>query len=192
MKRRDVKDRSDRYLKPRRYLRLRNKRIFYALKVIEILAGAVWKASRGIEMRRHTNVSRDIYETYDDREMRIFERGEVFTEKHGKLDFATFREIRDELLAPVIGEIELLLEKSPHHRPRILEVGCGNGTNLMLLKQKFGDTVDLKGIDIAKERISQGQGYWKDKLEGVDLRVDSATELKSLENDSMDLVWVLS
>lgn len=75
MKRRVQKDRSKRYLHPRRFPRIRNKRLFYSLKVVEILAGAVWKASRGIEMRRHTNVSRDIYETYDDREMRIFEKG---------------------------------------------------------------------------------------------------------------------
>lgn len=89
----------------------------------------------------------------------------------------------------MISEIERLLRESPVARPEILEVGCGNGTNLTLLKLRFGDAISLKGIDIAQQRIELGRSYWKEKLEGVDLQIDSATELTSLDDGSVDLVF---
>ncbi len=37
---------------------------------------------------------------------------------------------------------------------KILEIGCGGGTNLYPIKQKFGEQVNLYGVDISKVAIS--------------------------------------
>lgn len=146
---------------------------------------------KGRELRRHTTLARGIYQKYDDIEMRLYEGGQRYTYNHGKMGVVPFKEIRHANLAPIIAEIEKLLAAAPKKKLNVLEVGCGNGTNIVILKEKFGDKVNFHGFDISPNRIEQGKKYWKTKLDGVDLKVDSALELANYADNSMDLIYTL-
>jgi ubiquinone/menaquinone biosynthesis C-methylase UbiE len=70
-----------------------------------------------------------------------------------------------------------------------LEVGCGNGTNLMVLRRALDERVCLRGIDISAERLRLGREYWGDWLYGVEMVADSATTLATQADHSADLVY---
>lgn len=146
------------------------------------------KLTLGKEVRRHFGISTEIYEAYSDWEMRAYENGSRWTVNGERMAVVSFREIRAHYLETVIAEAKKL-EKSLGRPIRILEVGCGNGTNLMVLKSELSDETVLFGIDVAKERIRLGVEYWGSKLDGVQLSVDSATTLSTFEDETVDLVF---
>lgn len=182
------KDRAARYISPRkRYVT--SPRLYFWGKRIELIIGLLKKLRRGREIRRHFGISHAIYETYDDWEMRAYEQGSQWTLDHDRMAQVSFKAIRDYYLAPIVAEVERLHAADPSRPVEVLEVGCGNGTNLMVLKAILGDTVRLRGIDISGERLKLGRTYWSERLAGVELTEDSALTLETQEDASADLVF---
>ncbi|MEO1557502.1 MAG: class I SAM-dependent methyltransferase [Pseudomonadota bacterium] len=104
------------------------------------------------------------------------------------MKLTSFKDVRDYALAPVIKEINTLIAEG-NAKPRVLEAGCGNCINLMLLHKEFGEHIELVGIDITSQRLKVAQTYWGDKLGSAKIMVDSVLELKSAEDSSFDLVF---
>ncbi|MGB3406274.1 MAG: class I SAM-dependent methyltransferase [Jannaschia sp.] len=182
-------DRAAPYLNPRRRpFRSSSARLFFAKRTLKQIRDFLRKLKRGEEFRRHTSISFDDYETYDDWEIRIDEEGSNFTLYHGAMAQTSFREIRDHYLEPVKEQIERLLDAGGP-RPRVLEVGAGNCTNLVRLKETFGDRIELSGVDLSPERLRVGKTYWGERLEAVDLSVDSALTLSTIKDAEFDLVY---
>ncbi len=107
---------------------------------------------------------------------------------NGRLTQIPHRVVRQSYMSPVIDEIERI--GATLDRPvRVLEVGCGNGTNLVLLRETLNVDVELAGIDISPSRIEVGREHWKERLADVDLSVTSATDLSAYSDDYFDLVY---
>lgn len=184
------KDKAAKYITPRKHLiTVRSPRLFFLGKRIELVLGLLKKLKRGQEIRRHFGVSHSAYQAYDDWEMRAYEQGSTWTLDHGRMNRVPFTEIRGYYLAPVIAEIETLHAADPSRPVDVLEVGCGNGTNLMVLRKALGDKVRLRGIDISAERLKLGRDYWGERLDGVEMVEDSATTLATQADGSADIVY---
>jgi SAM-dependent methyltransferase len=183
-------DKAAKYITPRkRMIEIRSPRLFFWGKRIELVLGLLKKLRKGQEIRRHFGVSHSAYQAYEDWEMRAYEQGSTWTYDHGRMARVPFVRIRDYYLAPVIAEIELLHQSDPSRPVEVLEVGCGNGTNLMVLRKALGEKVRLSGIDISAERLRLGRDYWGDRLDGVEMVEDSATTLATQADGSADLVY---
>ena len=164
--------------------------LYFWSKQIELKLSLSKKLKRNKEIRRYFGISTEIYEKYTDWEMRAYENGSQWTTNGTKMGVVSFKKIRTHYLEPVVSEIAKLHRELS--RPiRVLEVGCGNGTNLQFLKTELGDKVNLTGIDISRERIEQGKNYWGDRLTHVSLRVDSATQLNSFNEDEVDIIYTV-
>ena len=136
----------------------------------------------------HGDGSKNIYDTYGDRELRNYETGTCRALVNGEIKRLPYTEVRSAYVAPVIGEIQRAA--ATRSRPiRVLEVGCGNATNLMLLRRNFGQTVELSGIDISGSRIKVGRKYWNRRLDGVFLHEASATDLSLFQDNQFDVVY---
>ncbi|WP_445679294.1 class I SAM-dependent methyltransferase [Radicibacter daui] len=134
--------------------------------------------------------SKDEYDQYDDREMMQFEHGNCRALVNGYLQELPFSEVRNAYLDSVYRVISENIKSNLENRKiRILEVGCGNGTNLMLLNSAFGDAVELSGVDISAERIKRGTEYWGRRLGSATLSVADATEMNGIESNSYDVVY---
>jgi len=187
-----AKDKAEKYINPRfRLVKIRSASVFFFAKRIELILGLLKKMKRGQEIRRHFGVSHSVYEVYDDWEMRAYENGSNWTLDHGRMNFVSFIDVRNYYLAAVISEAKRLYEINEGRPVEILEVGCGNGTNLMVLAEALGEKVKLRGIDISTQRIAKGQPYWGEKLTDVEMLEDSATTLATQNDASADLVFSL-
>lgn len=82
------------------------------------------------------------------------------------------------------GQGQILAERLQENT-RILEIGCGNGTNIAFLQQKTN--ASWAGIDISAPSINRAK---KNCLSGTDLRVGSFEELPFEEN-SFDCVFAV-
>ena len=90
-------------------------------------------------------------------------------------------------ISPVRSEILRLQEEvSPLN---VLEVGCGNGTNLKILRDSVGTGVNLCGVDIASNRIKVGQEYWGDAIAEVEFYTMDATDLRQFQTGQFDLAF---
>jgi len=119
--------------------------------------------------------SRDSYDAYDDSEQRAFYGEKKLLCRDGDRNiWATEREARDRYLAPVEAEIRSLLETA--EKVSVLEIGCGNCINIMLLKERFGERIDLHGVDISTGRINVAKEFFGEKLEGVPLWIESVAD----------------
>ncbi len=184
------RDPAERFLSKRQGgVLIKSPRIYYARKRLKLVSQLLRRLKKGAEIRRHFGVSKSVYEKYTDWEMRIYEHGSRITFNRGRMDRVSFKEIRAYYLAPIIEHIEALHRADPSRPVEVLEVGCGNGTNLMILKGALGDAVRLRGIDVSPERIKLGYEYWGDAVEGVEMQVDSATVLETQADGSADLVY---
>jgi len=182
-------DKAAKYFSPRKGIR--SARLFFAFKAWELLLTAWRKLNQGHDPRRHPAVSLAIYETYDDWEMRAYEQGARWTWIDSRMDLVPFTTIRAAYMAPIIAEMARLDSTLSQIRPlRVLEVGCGNGTNLMLLKQAHPGA-ELHGIDISPERMRVGRAYWGNRLDGVSMTTDSAITLATMADASFDLVYAV-
>lgn len=136
----------------------------------------------------HGSASHDEYEGYGDREIRSFETDRCKALVDGALVRIPYADVRASYLVPAIDAAKALREGLD--RPvRVLEVGCGNGTNLMLLREALGGDAELKGIDISPSRLEVGRTYWGERLAGVELVAASATDLSCFEDGQFDLVY---
>lgn len=163
--------------------------VFFWLKARSQLRRLRKRLDRGQEVRRHTTVSRDIYEDYGPWEQEVYLHGQEYTTCAGKIRLVPFTRIRAGYLAPVQAEVGRQLATAPGQRLRVLEVGAGNCINLMLLNEAFGDKVELVGIDISPRRLEVSRQIWGPKLDGVDLHVDSALDLATCADRSFDVVF---
>ena len=185
-----VRDKAAKYITPpARPFTIRSPKLFYWFKTWELLFSTLGKLRRDKEIRRHTSLSHDEYQTYDDWEMRAFEAGSTYTFNHGRMERVSFRVIRAASLAPIVDQIKGLLAQDHIGPLRVLEVGSGNGTNLMLLKAAFPTEIVFSGIEISAQRIAQGHQYWGARLAGIDIQVDSAISLDTLPDDAFDVVF---
>ena len=186
------RDKADKYINPRkRWITIRNPKVYFWGKRIEMIMGLMKKLKKGREIRRHFGVSHSAYQAYDDWEMRAYEQGSTWTLDHDRMNRVSFIAIRDYYLAPMIEQIEALYAADPTRPVEVLEVGCGNGTNLMVLARALGDKVALRCIDISGERLAQGRTYWGKRLDKVSMVEDSATTLATQADGSADLVYSL-
>ena len=164
--------------------------LYFWSKQIELKLSISKKLERNKEIRRYFGISTQIYEQYTDWEMRAYENGSQWTTNGNKMAVVSFKKIRMHYLMSVISEIDKLHREL--NRPiRVLEVGCGNGTNLQILKTELGDKVNLTGIDISNERIEQGKNYWGDRLADITFRVDSAIDLKTFSENDVDIIYTV-
>lgn len=184
------RDRAARYITPRKPLiEIRDPRLYFWNKRLKLVLSMLKKLRRGTEVRRHFGVSHSVYQDYGDWEMRAYEHGSTWPLDHGRMNRVRFTDIRAHYLAPVIAEIEALHAADPSRPVEVLEVGCGNGTNLTVLARGLGDKVRLRGIDISSERLRLGRAYWQDALDGVEMVEDSVTTLATQGDGSADLVY---
>lgn len=132
----------------------------------------------------------DSKESYDREgygELDSYKSGSEFCLYKGKIVWMSSAIIRDNYLKYLFKEVGTLLSnKKPI---KILEVGCGNGINLVNLKERYGKKIKLYGIDISNERIIIGKKYFGDKLKGVKLFQKSITEDTNWKDNNFDLVF---
>lgn len=85
----------------------------------------------------------------------------------------------------------LLVEKISGYTPfsRILEIGCGYGSNLYLLSKKF-PSVEFVGMDINPNAVRHGQEFFhEERCTNVNLEVGKAQDLKKYPDHSFDLIF---
>lgn len=160
-----------------------NAKIYYTFKFNTLLARFLIKLLLKKSFLKTTNDSRDIYERYDDREQNAWENDTTICLWHGKIKQIPIKNIRAAYLQHICNQINIIKPK------RILEIGCGNCINLVTLKKKYGDDIELYGIDIAQNRISVAKQYFKDALDGVHLQHVPITDVTSFEDGYFDLVF---
>lgn len=136
----------------------------------------------------HGDTSKNIYDEYGERELHDLQTGICLALKGGRLTKMPFAKVREAYIEPIAEVISQML-KGSNKTIRVLEVGCGNGSNLKILKEKFGDKVEFSGIDISGARIDTGKKFWGDKLNGIDLNEASATDLSLYKDELFDVVY---
>jgi ubiquinone/menaquinone biosynthesis C-methylase UbiE len=67
----------------------------------------------------------------------------------------------------------------------VLDAGCGTGYLSVLLAQKSASVI---GVDVSKNMIHEAKSYAQENKIEIDFRVDSCSELKTILNESMDVV----
>lgn len=119
--------------------------------------------------------SRDSYDAYDDSEQQEFYSDKKKLCRDGARNvWATEQEARDRYLAPIQEQIDSLLQEN--QTVSVHEIGFGNCINLVLLKERYGDRVRLTGIDISTGRLDVARGYFGDRLDGVELWIESVAD----------------
>lgn len=128
------------------------------------------------------------YDARDDYEHRDYENGSTVSRVNGKIKRLSHRETRDLYCAYLWPQIDAMLATKP--RIRLLEMGCGNCINLVLIKRRYGDKVELTGFDISQRRIDVAKQYFGAELDGVELRALSATDpVPENERGAWDLAF---
>jgi ubiquinone/menaquinone biosynthesis C-methylase UbiE len=75
---------------------------------------------------------------------------------------------------------------------RVLEIGCGTGTNLFYLRNIFPDA-EFVGIDINMRAIDLGNKYFLDKgIQNIKLFMKGADRLRDFKAESFDLVFSIA
>jgi SAM-dependent methyltransferase len=126
--------------------------------------------------------SLNIYQTKGDYEHQDYMNGSVQAVINGQIHRISHREARERYCAYLFEEIDRILPAAG--KLRILEVGCGNCINLVLLKQRYGDRIELTGHDISERRIAVAKEFFGDKLDGITFAVKSATDAVPAEEES--------
>lgn len=164
-------------------------RLYFLRKNIALL----WALEKNLRAKYtpsalHGNISKETYDEYGERELHDQETGICLALKNGCLIKIPFSKVREGYIEPVDNAISRMLKDSSK-TVRVLEVGCGNATNLKILKEKFGDKVDFSGVDISGARIETGKKFWSSKLINIDLYEASATDLSIFRDESFDIVY---
>lgn len=138
-------------------------------------------------IQKTTAQSRDIYQNYDDREIRAYfseSSTMLLNDRPVEMSFHREREIH---LSYIYSEIDALL--AVKDRVQILEIGCGNCINIYEILKKYGDKVSVSGVDISENRIVNGRKHFSDVLSQANLSVASITEKTTFDDNSFDLVY---
>ena len=157
---------------------------------IQILRGAADKADDQAKKNyfsgylvplAKTGEEREIYQQYDDREQRDWETRFETVLDRGRITVLPFKEVRRRYVDYLCQELQ-----APG---RILEVGCGNCINLIELKARYGDTVELHGLDYTPERLKVARRYFGSRLNGVALHEGSITQPTQWPDGYFDFVF---
>lgn len=141
----------------------------------------------GESMIKTTDDSKAAYEAYDDRDIRDYYSQSSTMLLNNEVKELTFKEERRIHLDYIYSEIDKLLAKKG--RIRLIEIGCGNCINLFEILQKYGDKVDVWGVDISPQRIAVAQKYFGDGLAKAHLQPMSITERTPFADGQFDLVY---
>lgn len=155
-------------------------RPYYAVRAIE----EVYDFLRSIRspFKKNVDISRDIYNKYDDREQRDYESASWQCIRDNKVAVLSAKEIRDIYLDYLYYELDEI-------RPsRILEVGCGNCINLVNLKERY-PKAEIHGLDVSSGRLEVSKKYWGERLNGVKLHNQSITSITNWRNKYFDAVF---
>lgn len=120
------------------------------------------------------STSLNYYQAQGSYEHTAYETGSSLCTLDGRIKKLSYKESRDLYCAYIFEEIDRLLSFQP--RISILEVGCGNCINLVLIKKRYGDRVELQGLDVSGKRIETAKSYFGDALDGVSFKVQSITD----------------
>lgn len=164
-------------------------RIYLFFVFLMLLTKLVKKILKGKAFFKTPTQSLDIYEAYDDREIRDDESASFECLIEGRIKVKPASELRDAYLNPVVQEIERLSKqgKRPIH---VLEVGCGNAINLVRIKRIFGDRVNLTGADISPRRIDIGKRHFGNEIKDIKFAAESITNPNVLDKlGRFDLVF---
>ena len=165
-----------------------NPRVFYAWNLqaqYRVLRNRLRATS---PMLKTTAKSKEAYEAYDDREQRDYENRSRLSWYKGRLENMAFKVSRAHYLAYLYEEIDRLIV--PGKLLRILEVGCGNCINLVCLKEKYGDLIQLTGLELSPRRVQVAKGYFGERLAGASFHVGSITEpIAEWDDGEFDLVY---
>lgn len=132
--------------------------------------------------------SLNIYQSKGDYEHRDYMDGTTQAVLNGQIHRMSHREARERYCAYLFEEIDRILPATG--KLRILEVGCGNCINLVLLKQRYGERIELTGHDISERRIAVAKEFFGAELDGIAFAVKSATEpVAAEETAQFDLVF---
>lgn len=101
----------------------------------------------------------------------------------GRLTLATAGAVREHTIELLVEALKSVGAKS------VLEVGCGDGNNLALIKTALPD-VRVAGVDISDGRIAFAKKYHSEHGNDVELSVENATGL-SFSTDEFDVVYSL-
>jgi 2-polyprenyl-3-methyl-5-hydroxy-6-metoxy-1,4-benzoquinol methylase len=140
-----------------------------------------------IAIQKTTAQSKEIYQGYDDREIRAYFSESGMMLMNNRPVQMSFLEERQIHLSYIFAEIDTLLKMK--EKVSILEVGCGNCINIYEILAKYGDRVEIHGIDISDNRIANGIKYFGDDLSRATFHVGSITEKTVFESDRFDLVY---
>ena len=99
------------------------------------------------------------------------------------------REILDhEYLNIIFKYIDELLNKK--ETIKILEIGCWNWINSMIIKEKYWAKVKILASDISFERINQWKKYYWNKMENIDFKqINIVTDDIEWNENLYDLVF---
>lgn len=140
------------------------------------------------QIMKTTVKSKEAYEAYDDREQRNYDNESRLSWYSSRLGNMPFKESRAHYLAYLYEEIDRLIV--PGKLLRILEVGCGNCINLVCLKEKYGDLIQLTGLELSPRRLQVAKDYFGERLSGVLFHIGSVTEhITEWKDGKFDLVY---
>lgn len=132
--------------------------------------------------------SKNTYDEYNEREQIGYEFGSDLCIYKHKLSWLKEKEIRGHYLKYLFEEIECLV--SEKNKIKILEVGCGNCINLVNLKDRFRDKLQLFGIDTSNKRIEVAKKFFSEKLDGIEIYQHSVIKRCDKWNDNFfDVVF---
>src|SRR5580658_55997 len=178
------------------------------LRFLALIAGCILNSHRSIWMRQRllslftdfvdslkdgqsfsktTDDSKAIYQQYDDQEIRDYYGSSSMMLMNQEPTMMSFQQERSIHLNYVFREIDAILSRKD--KAQILEIGCGNCINIFEIIRKYGDRVEVHGLDISDNRIKVARNYFKSGLDKAHLSVASITEKTSFADDQFDLVY---
>ena len=164
-----------------------NAGIYYFIQTIRLKRQLMKRLEAKETSLKTEKDSQRVYDAYDDREQKEYANGSSICLYKGRIAQMANREIRGLYLKYLFRELDKLI--SEKGRVKVLEVGCGNCINLVELKGRYGDQVQLYGIDISKKRIDVAKSYYSKKLDGIDLSQQSITERCKWADGFFDVVF---
>ena len=73
-----------------------------------------------------------------------------------------------------------------------LEIGCGVGTNLLLIKEQYPHCI-LEGVDINEKAINEGKKYFKNhKIREIIIKKNKADDIYNYKDNSFDVVFTVA
>jgi 2-polyprenyl-3-methyl-5-hydroxy-6-metoxy-1,4-benzoquinol methylase len=143
----------------------KNPRLFQRYLFRQLLKRLEKSVLAGENFLKTPSTSKDEYDTYDEREQTQYFDSGWDCLVNGKIEYCTAMEIREHYLQHIYDEIDALLVKK--RQVSVLEIGCGNCLNIWNIAKKYGDKVELSGLDISGTRIRVAKEYFGSDLDGI-------------------------